>query len=104
MKVSLTRSLCRGSVVLLYKAPPYSTPLGSTFVAHEQPRSTSALLITEWNLSTTSSGVTPSCSAVRVIGVPCSSDPLHISTLRPRALSYLNWISAGRQLPATCPR
>src|ERR1700687_4727679 len=53
--------------------------------------------------STNSRGGTPSLSASYVIGVPCSSVPLAISTREPRSRSNRAMTSAGTAKPATWP-
>ena len=60
--------------------------------------------MTAWLVSTNSRGVTSAWSARTRIGVPCSSDPLTMSTSWPAIRMYRLKTSEGTPNPATWPR
>src|SRR6188508_2365476 len=60
--------------------------------------------MTAWLVSTNSRGVTSAWSASTRMGVPCSSDPLTMSTSCPAIRMYRLKTSEGTPNPATWPR
>jgi len=60
--------------------------------------------MTRLKRSASARGVTPSLSARTRIGVPCSSEPLTMSTSCPAIRMYLEKTSEGTANPATWPR
>ena len=91
LNIHCVTSVWVGQWVLLYRV--YSIP-----------RSSIAFLLISWYRSAMTTGVTPSFSAVTVMGVPCWSDPPTISTSSPKRRWYLLNMSGGSSEPATCPR